>query len=279
MLKHNIKYFIATTVASKLLMRGIRYLNKHKLRILYYHRVTRGLEGAYTKDRNMCTKYDAFREQMEHLKECYRAVGEEEIIRTIEGQDNLPEHSVWVTFDDGYKDNYTNAYPILKKLNIPATFFVTTGFINRKEAPGCDALCLDRKDLADLFMTWEEILDLKKNGFSIGGHTTTHKILSTIGASEAESEIRESKKEIEERIEEKIYSFAYPHGKKGDVNFSLHPKILERCGFKLAVTTLGGVNSLEKKGHNLMLRRMGVSYEDNLNMFGLKVSTGSPWQR
>jgi peptidoglycan/xylan/chitin deacetylase (PgdA/CDA1 family) len=279
LLKQKSKNLIAFIFGNRLCIRGIRYFNKNKLRILYYHRVTKDGEEAHAKVKDMCTKYESFKQQMEYLKEVYHPVGEEEIIAAIEKQTNLPDHPVWVTFDDGYKDNFTNAYPILKELSIPATFFITTGFINRTEAPADDALCLDSKGLSDLFMTWEEIMDLRKNGVSIGGHTATHKILSAIKLVESENEILESKKEIEERIQAKIYSFAYPHGKKADIDFDVHPKILQRCGFKLAVTTVGGFNSMDRKGQNLTLRRMGVSYEDNLNMFELKVSTACPWQR
>jgi peptidoglycan/xylan/chitin deacetylase (PgdA/CDA1 family) len=246
---------------------------------LYYHRVTKDGEEAHTKVKDMCTRYEAFEEQMRHLKQYYHPVGEEEIIAAIENRRNLPEHSVWVTFDDGYKDNYTNAYPILKELNIPATFFITTGFIDQKHVPADDALHIGSKGLTNLFMSWEEILDLRMNGFSIGGHTATHKSLSAINLANSESEILEPKKEIEERIQGKIYSFAYPHGKKQDINFRIHPKILQRCGFKLGVTTLGGMNSMASRGDDLALRRMGVGYGDNLNMFEFRVSTACPWQR
>lgn len=279
MLKQNIKSLICFALGNNLCIQGIRYFNKNKLRILYYHRVTKDREEAHTEDKNMFTKYDAFKEQMEYLKEYYHPVGEEEIISAIENGGKLPEHAVWVTFDDGYKDNYTNVYPMLKELNIPATFFITTGFINQKEVPADVALGLDPKGLTNLFMSWEEILDLKKNGFSIGGHTATHRILSAMNIGESENEILESKKEIEEKIQKKIYSFAYPHGKEADINFEIHPKMLQRCGFKLAVTTLGGVNSMDKKRNNLALRRMGISYEDNSDIFEFKVSSACPWQR
>jgi peptidoglycan/xylan/chitin deacetylase (PgdA/CDA1 family) len=279
MSKHGIKHFIAVTFGNRLCVSAIRYLNRRKLRILCYHRITRSGEAGHTRDKNMCTRSEAFEEQMKYLRESSHPVGEAEIISAIENGSALPAHPVWVTFDDGYKDNYTTAYPILRKFNIPATFFITTGFINLEVVPAEAAAALDAGRLANPFMSWEEIADLKRNGHSIGAHTATHRILSAISASEAENEIRDSKKEIEQRIQGKIHAFAYPHGKRPDIDFGIHPKMLQSCGFKLAVTTLGGPNSMDVKGNHLLLRRMGISYEDNLNIFQFKLSTGCPWQR
>ena len=251
--------------------RLIKCINKNKLVILYYHRITKPGEEVRNENKNMCTQYAVFEKQMEFLKENYHLVDEREIISAIEKKRSLSKYPVWITFDDGYKDNYINAYPVLKRLNIPATFYITTGFVSRPDAGSGNA--------DSLFMSWDEIQDLKRNGFSIGAHTVTHRILSTINVDECEKEIEESKKEIEERTRDKVYSFAYPHGKEADIDIDKHPRILDKCGFKLAVTTLGGVNSGDLEHRRFALKRMGNSFEDNINIFKFKVATGCPWQK
>ncbi len=183
----------------------------------------------------------------------------------------LPEYSVWITFDDGFSDNYTNACPILKKYEIPAIIFITTGYINKRVNP--------YRNINNLFMSWEEITELGKNGISIGAHTVNHKILSSLTKEEIEIEISESKNEIETRLGKKVFSFAYPVGRNQHYHSEKCIPVLQENGFKLAVTTIGGFNNIKRYGVYFNLRRMGISYEDTLNFFRLKVALGSFWQR
>ncbi|KYK27621.1 hypothetical protein AYK20_02520 [Thermoplasmatales archaeon SG8-52-1] len=94
--------------------------------ILCYHRV------GNTKDRWAIDTTDIidFEKEMRYLSKTHKILSLEEMARIIKGNKNLPKRGVVVTFDDGYKDNYTNAFPILKKYNIPATIFLTTGNID-----------------------------------------------------------------------------------------------------------------------------------------------------
>lgn len=72
---------------------------------------------------------DDFRRQMEHLKRNYTVVTMGQVLTALDGGGRLPSRPVVVTFDDGHADNYTNAFPILREFNVPATIFLTTDYI------------------------------------------------------------------------------------------------------------------------------------------------------
>ncbi|HEY8683379.1 MAG TPA: polysaccharide deacetylase family protein, partial [Rhodanobacter sp.] len=102
------------------------------LRILAYHRVlTVPDANAFDFDLDLVsTSAAGFREQMLLLKRRFRPIGLAEVVATLDAGRRLPANSVAVTFDDGYDDNYRIAYPVLRELGIPATFFVSTAHID-----------------------------------------------------------------------------------------------------------------------------------------------------
>jgi len=100
--------------------------------ILCYHRIN--------DDNHSClrpTKVEAFEKQMRYLSKAYHPEPLEKIVQHLQDgtPSDPPSGSLAITFDDGYRDNYENAYPILKKYGIPATLFLTTGYIGTGEIP------------------------------------------------------------------------------------------------------------------------------------------------
>lgn len=103
---------------------------------------------------------------------------------------------VVITFDDGYLDNYTTAYPILKKYNIKATFFVISDKID-----------------TDGYMTKEQLKELSDSGIiSIQSHCATHPNLCKISLDKVNNEFQKSKLDIEQIINKKVTTISYPYG-------------------------------------------------------------------
>lgn len=102
-----------------------------KFIILCYHVVTNTKEGKvdYFKPQ-MAVSIESFKKQMEFLSKNYNVVPLEELIYNIKENKKLPRKAIAITFDDGYANNYTNAYPILKENNLPATIFLATDYID-----------------------------------------------------------------------------------------------------------------------------------------------------
>ena len=108
---------------------------KYRLIILAYHKVINPEYGGL----NLNVSPDKFEKQIIYLVKHYNIVSLNRIVEYIKTQ-KIVKDLVAITFDDGYKDNYTNAFPILKKYRIPATIFLSTGFIDTGNLPWWEKL-------------------------------------------------------------------------------------------------------------------------------------------
>jgi len=132
-----------------------------------------------------------------------------------------PRHSdarpaVALTFDDGYSDNHEFVAPALERHRLPATFFITTGLIDRATAVICRFASQRRCLPCDLdTLTWAEIADLRARGFAIGAHTHTHPVLADLSDAAARDEMARAKDLLEHRLGFPVTSMAYPYGKLG----------------------------------------------------------------
>lgn len=131
------------------------------------------------------------------------------------GLDPAPPHPIVLTFDDGYRDFYQNAFPILRAHGFHATVFIITGFVGQER-----------------YLTWDMIRELDRSGLvEIGAHTVHHPDLTTLA--NPESEIRGCKDALERALGHPVTAFAYPAGK-----FDARVETAVRAaGFRQAVTT------------------------------------------
>lgn len=151
----------------------------------------------------------------------------------IEKRENLSPKSVVITFDDGYKDNLTNALPILQKYNFKATIFV---IINRFDNDWALYRKIKNANVVNHIdkLSDDDIKKLLNSGLiEIGAHTLNHKNFHSISFEEKKEEIIKSKKILEEKFHIKCKTFSYPFGiyEKGD------EEIVKKAGFIGAVTT------------------------------------------
>lgn len=151
----------------------------------------------------------------------------------IEQKETLPPKSVVITFDDGYKDNVTNALHILQKYNFKATLFLVIQRENNDWA-------IHRKvKNANIVNTIEKLSDddvrelLASGLIEIGAHTVWHKNFETLSREEKEEEIMQSKVLIEKNFNIDCKTFSYPFGMMAKNDHLL----VEKAGFIGAVTT------------------------------------------
>lgn len=146
-----------------------------------------------------------------------------------------------ITVDDGYKDNYTILYPTLKKFNMKAVIFYTTG-VNHNE--WTVKMGEKRFDLMDE----TEVKELHDSGLiEFGGHTLTHPSMVELSPEELEKEIIENKRDIEKIIGEKIITFAYPYGHKS----KRVEKAVRDAGYIFAVSTDTGTGFIGENPYDI----------------------------
>lgn len=198
-----------------------------------------------------------FERQMRFLSEHkYNVIPLSELADLIRNKRKIPPKTAAVTFDDGYLDNYTQAYPILKKYNIPATIFVVINRVGKHMGN-------------DDYMSWAQIKELSDSGLvTIGSHSINHPNLSEIKSEEEmELEILDSKNILEESLARQVNLFSYPFG---GINH-LARSIVISSGYQAAVGT-----NFPKGYPNddvYALKRLRVSETSrNMFVFGIVVS-------
>ena len=154
---------------------------------------------------------------------------------------------ICVTFDDGYRDNYTLAYPILKRLGVPFTVYVTTGFIDNRIPmwwyPG-----------EQLGITIDELKEMDADPIcTIGAHTVSHPKLDTLTRELQHREIAESKQALETLLGHEIKHFSFPHGAHNDDTLA----ICRELGFQTVVQSWGG--PVRRGAHYDVLPRINIT--------------------
>lgn len=225
--------------------------------ILMYHSI--GTNTAFFSVTN-----DMFDRQMKYLASSnFNILKLSELVRRMQSGESIAG-CVCVTFDDGYKDNYTNAFSILKKYNIPATIFLTTGHIGGK---------LSLKSGVSLsILSVDEINEMKTSGVvEFLPHSVTHIKYNKNNLEKCVNEARVSKKYIEKLFNEQASIYAYPSGKFA-TNFV---EAIKREGYIAAVTVNEGLICCND--NPLTLKRNSIDSLTTIVQFKGKVSRAINW--
>jgi peptidoglycan/xylan/chitin deacetylase (PgdA/CDA1 family) len=193
--------------------------------ILAYHRFAEDCSSP------LCMPLRIFEAQMRYLKENgYHVITSEELLGFLEYRQGLPRKSVLITMDDGYRSVYTIAYPILKKYGFKAILFIYTSFVG----------------VSKIAITWEQLEEMKADGFTVGSHTRFHSDLTKPKEGETEpeymgrieDEIKGSKKIIDRKLGQDTYVLAYPYGYYDQRSI----RIAREAGYKIAMSVKRGGN-------------------------------------
>lgn len=201
-----------------------------KILVLNYHQVA-------NNPNSLAVQISDFDTQMKFLAEsgCI-TITPDELYAGLNGEIELPPKPVLITFDDGYTDNYTNAFPILKRYNLRATIFVIPAFTS----------------VYPNYMTWEQLKEMEANGITIESHTLTHPKLEELPDDEIRNELLNSKNLLEENLGHPVEFLAYPTG-----TYNLHiAGIAQDIGYKGAFTIKYGV--VDKGSNFFALERVPI---------------------
>ena len=216
---------------------GLDSVNGPKVIVLNYHKID-------NMHISLSVKPEDFERQMKYLAEHnFHSITPQELYAALVGGAELPENPVLITFDDGYMDNYTNAYPILKKYGLKATIFVITGFLDRAQ-PG--------------YFTWGQAAEMEASGLiNIESHTVTHTSLTDLTEEQVKMELERSKNDIERRLGKQVDFLAYPTG-----TYNLHiAALVKEVGYKGAFTVKYG--NVDRASNVFAIERVPVFHTEN----------------
>ncbi len=217
--------------------------------IIMYHHVAAPPPDADAIRRDLSVSPQAFEEQLRYLVGAgYQPITLRQLAMHLQtGRPPLPKKPVVLTFDDGYRDNYTHAYPLLKEYGFVATFFILSGPI----------------DFGDKeYMTWEQIELMSADGMEIGDHSYSHPDLAGQPLDFITWQILAPKEAIEAHTGQEVRSFCYPAGSYDQTVI----EVLKATHFWGAVTTQVGVRQSSEQLFEL--KRVRVHSDYSLAQFG-----------
>ena len=208
----------------------------YHLPILGYHRV-----GRFRGDHVPTVSADAFERQLALLARFrYRVLTLEALVQGLEAGELMPRHSAVITFDDGYEETCSIAWPLLKRFGFPATMFIAPGDVGRPA-----------------FVTWDQVRLMARDGIAIGSHTMHHVYLPVVEPHRLAEEVVHSKQLIEAQLQQPVQFLSYPVG-----GFTPQVQALaQQAGYRAACTTNRAASF--RRIDRFALRRIKVTERDS----------------
>jgi peptidoglycan/xylan/chitin deacetylase (PgdA/CDA1 family) len=204
------------------------------IRFPYYHHVFDD------ECRGFSRQLDFFRRHGEFLSI-------DEAVKLLASGDPIDGNYFCITFDDGFKNNATNAVPILVEKEVPAAFFIVTGLIGTDYQKDRDRLLkfYDHGQILMEFLDWADCRQMVSAGMTIGSHTVNHARLSELDTAGASEEMAKSKSAIEENLGQSCEHFCIPFGLPDrDFNFHRDPRLASKSGYRSLLTAQRGANRM-----------------------------------
>lgn len=213
-----------------------------RIPVLMYHSIN------YEKGNILRVPKEKFAIQMKWLKDNgYTTLSLDDLYSAVSNQKPIPDKSVVITFDDGYADNYLNAFPIIKQYHFKATVFMITSKIG---------------DAKDNYLTADQIKEMDANGMRVECHTVTHPDLCKLSYKMQYMELSNSKSALESILGRPIYYIAYPSGKYNANSI----KAAKKLGYRMCFKMNGGVGSIGDNTYEFPRAFVGETLQDLINI-------------
>ena len=202
------------------------------LRVVLYHHV-------------FDDQVDGFRRQLGYLGSRFEFTDLDGFLRFHRGEEPFRGGKLLVTFDDGFKDNLTNALDVLDEFGVKAVFFVATDFVSL--ASGDEERY--RSYARDVFhtggpvenLTWDDLREILRRGHRVGSHTVTHRRMTGLSVEEAVKELEESRRTLSSRLDVAATEVSFPYGRELDRRSDL-AVLARRAGYRACFSAIRGAN-------------------------------------
>lgn len=229
-----------------------------ELPILMYHRIA---PSGSSKIPSIRLTPEAFEEQLRYLHDAgFYSVTLEEWRVAMATKKPLPGRAVLITFDDGYLDFLTYAWPLLKRYGFSAIVFLVADLVGKSNVWDCAY----GEDIP--LLNWEQIKQLQEEGVEFGSHSTSHHYLTSLPPSDIVFEASKSRNILERELGLPIKALAYPYG---DVN-PIVEHLIGACGYTFGLSCRSGRSSFQDS--LMTLPRIEIKGTDSLNDFVKKLS-------
>lgn len=219
-----------------------------------YHRVDPQLSAHDPITIGLTVMEGTFDAQLQRLQEAgYGSTTLAAVREALDRHAPLPERRVVLTFDDGYADNYTVVFPLLRRYGFAATFFVVTSSVGTRD-----------------HLTVPQIREMARAGMEIESHGVHHIDFSVLSLDDARRELLQSRKAIEGWTGRPVTFFAYPAGRYSDALVHL----LGTLGYRGALTTRPGF--VTEDSHPFTLARVRITHDDTPTSFARKLGLPAP---
>ena len=240
-LKHLVEFLTASIYA----VVTMSFLKNNQKLVIYYHSVMK-------KD------IRSFDKQMKYLAKHFATLKASELLRAKNSKKTIA-----VTFDDGFQNFYDNAFPVLKKYNIPATVFITAGLLGKKANWPIEDDC---EDVNQRIMTQQQLIELSNYNIEFMSHTMSHADLAKLDKYLLTRQLTRSKEILEQILDSRVNIISYPYG-----SYNLNVLISARkAGYTHGFTIEPDI--IKKNQHQLLLPRFKVHPSDNILTFILKTN-------
>ena len=246
----------------------VRAFSDRLVPVLMYHSISSDGDNHHGSYYRTTTSPETFVDHMRFLHESgCSVVGLDGVIDRVSNQSTYAKKAVAITFDDGFEDFYTEAFPMLQRYGFSATMFLPTSYIGNSARQFHGKNCL----------TWYQVRELNRLGIVFGSHTVTHPQLHFSEPAEQRRELQESKDTIEQALGVPVSSFSYPFAFPEQDRLFTHRlrQTLTECGYSNGVSTI--VGRAGARDDNFFLKRLPVNDHDDRALFQAKLEGGYDW--
>ncbi len=250
-------------------LRKLRAQGK-RIPILMYHSISDRDDSARHPYYRTVTAPRVFARHLKFLHDRgYRTISLNDAVRLLREPDADVQNTVVITFDDGFLDFYTHAFPLLNIYGFSATMFLPTAYIDHTVQKFKGVKCL----------TWSQVRELRKAGVEFGSHTVTHPQLRSVSTEQMRVEVGRSKDDIEEKLGERVEAFAYPYAfPETDATFvEILRDSLQENEYGSGVTTV--IGRANRSDNPFFMKRLPVNSADDVLFLQAKLEGGYDWLR
>lgn len=242
--------------------------SRRKLPVLMYHSISDDPEPNFSPYYKICTSPRRFAEQMEWLAaDGWQGVTLSDGLEWLAGKKTLTGNPVAITFDDGFRDFHTEAWPSLRQHNFAATMYLPTAYIGDTRQSFKGRECL----------TWAEVRELHGAGMEFGSHTVNHPKLVDLTAAQIKNELEDSKQELDQQLGVSVTAFAYPFAfPQENIPFVTElGNLLVQCGYRHCATTILGRAAWDDSFP--LVRRLPANSQDDHTLLRSKLRGEYDW--